>query len=428
MLSMAREPLRTLDGARARWGDLVGLRLGKLRLYVVSRPDWVEHILVRNARNYTRKTGLVSLTEEVLGVGLITSEGDVWKRLRRIQQPSFHKDQVRGYAEVVKGAATKVIAQWDALAAERRPAEITWEMLKATLQIVGEALLGADLSPKAQELVDAFAVCQRYFIRTVRAPRWIPTPANRGFERALRTLDTVAYQVIAACRARGAADQSLVGRLIQARDDKTGEALTDREVRDSIVTHFGAGHDTTAMTLAWTFIFLALHPELEGPIREEVAEVVGDRLATPDDLPRLKKTTRLLNEVMRLRPALWSFTRKAIAADRLGDHAIPAGAVFMVSPYLIHRHPEHWPDPERFDPSRFEDAAVDARPRGAFLPFGLGPRMCIGQSFAMQEMLLFLAALVTRYRLRLVEGDPVPPVARYTLSPPDETMMTIERV
>ena len=248
-------------------------------------------------------------------------------------------------------------------------------------------------------------------------PDSIPTPRNLRFRRAMRTLDAAVYAMIAGRRQAGSGGEDLFAMLLQARDEATGEQMDDRQVRDEVITLLIAGHETVASALTWTWYLLALHPDVRGRMVAELQAVPGDRAITVNDLPRLELTARIFNEALRLYPPAWLITRKAIEADAVMGYAIPAGALVILSPYTLHRHPAFWPDPEIFDPERFSPEAEAQRPRYAYIPFGGGPRQCIGNNFALIEGQLILATVARRFSLELPPGNPVVVEPLVTLRP-----------
>jgi cytochrome P450 len=298
-----------------------------------------------------------------------------------------------------------MIERWAGPAERGEPLDLAAEMTRLTLTVVGHALFGFDLLGEADEarraLTEALRITNDRFYSLLYLPPSVPTPRNVRFARAKRVLDRVVGEVISA-RCAGPARPDLLGMLMEARDADTGESPSDEEVRDEVMTMVLAGHETTANALSWAFRLLSLAPPVDRRLHEESARVLGGRDPAVDDLPRLELASRVHQEAMRLYPPAWAFGREAIGADAFGDVRIPAGAAVTISPWLLHRDPRWWEDPEGFDPDRFAPEASTARPRYAYVPFAAGPRMCIGNAFAMMEMQIVLAMVAARYRLDLV--------------------------
>jgi cytochrome P450 len=300
-----------------------------------------------------------------------------------------------------------------------------------TLRIVGRTLLGIDLAVEAERVGLAVTTALEYLERRipalVRQPAFIPSPWNLRARRALRTLDTLVYDIIARRRREpNRVDDDLLAMLLAVRDEETGEVFTDVELRDQILTFIGAGHETTAVALAWTVYLLAGHPEDDQRLRAEVAEVLGDRTPTAADLPRLSYTRRVIEESLRLYPPVYAVARDAIAEDEIGGYRIPARSMIVLSPYVTHRHPTVWPDPDVFDPDRFIPERAAGRSRFAWFPFLAGPHQCIGQEFAMMEMTLVIAMVVRSFRFRIAPGTHVEPRPMLSLRPRDGLPMILE--
>ncbi len=423
--AIRRDPLGLLSRA-ARRGDVVRLRLGR-EVYLLNHPDHVQRVLHDNHANY-RKSFLYERMKPLVGEGLLTSEGTAWKRRRRLAQPAFHKERLAGFAAIMSQHTAAMLDRWAEPAARGEPVDVAAEMMRLTLTVVGHALFGLDLLGKADDagraLTAALRITNERFYSLVYLPASIPTPRNLRFSRAIKVLDRVVNEVIAARRA-GDARPDLLGMLMEARDAESGEALTDEELRDEVMTMVLAGHETTANALSWAFRLLSLAPPVERRLHEESAGALGGRVATIEDLPRLEIAARVHQEAMRLYPPAWVFGREAIAADAFGGVRIPAGAAVSVCPWLLHRDPRWWEDPEGFDPDRFAPGAAKARPKYAYVPFAAGPRMCIGNGFAMMEMQMVLAMVAARYRLDLVPGRPVELEPSVTLRPRGGIWMTV---
>jgi cytochrome P450 len=402
-------------------GDVFRVQLGHRRAVVVVHPDAIAEVLVSGRENYVKGATYDHL-RVLTGDGLLTLEGDDWRKRRRMAQPAFHRDSIRTLVErfvlVTREALTRL--------RERVPQggvfEAHDEMTRLTLDIVGETLLGRRLGPSAdssaQAFNEAFTVLTRRSDIPFTVPRWLPTPGNRRLQRALRTLDDVVYPIIRDARARTTEGMpTLLSMLLEARDADTGEPLTDRELRDEILTLVLAGHETTALLLTWGFTLLGRAPEVVARMRSEVADVMGDREPRADDLPRLTYLKQTIEEILRIRPPAWIFGRDVLSDGNLCGYRVHAGELVMPIPYLTHRHPQFWDDPERFDPTRFDPERVKERPNWAYCPFSAGPRSCIGNLFTMAEAQVILAMFLQQADFELASHAPVPLRPLITLRP-----------
>jgi cytochrome P450 len=324
-------------------------------------------------------------------------------------QPAFHHQRVAALAGLMTDAIDAVRRRWQEHARSGEPLDVAAEFVGLTLRIVGQALLSIDLVGEADRVGRAVTTALEYLERRISdlvpLPPGLPTPGNLRARRALRTLDAVILNVIGARRGEPERDSGdLLSMLLAVRDEETGEGLTELELRDQVLAFIGAGHETTAVALAWTVYLLSQHPEADGRLRAEVAGVLGDRTPTTSDLPRLAYTRRVIEESLRLYPPVYALVRDAVEEDEIGGFRIPRRSMVLLSPYVTHRHPEFWPDAELFDPDRFLPGPVAGRPRFAWFPFLGGPHQCIGQEFAMMEMTLVVAMLAQSFRLQLAPG------------------------
>lgn len=418
---LARDPLGALVSWMREHGDVLRLRLGAATAHVVFHPDHVRWVLQENHRNYTKGTRGYATLKLFMGNGLLTSDGDFWRRQRRIAQPAFHRDRVAVLGEAMARAAEGGVRRIDAFAKQAAPFDAAAEMMRITLQIVGETLFGVDLASEAAAVQGAIRFLQEDANRRTGAvyaiPLGIPTPKNRRLVEARATLDAILRRVVEERRKSGAKIPDLLGMLMDARDEETGRSMTDAELRDEVMTMFLAGHESTANALTWTWYLLSRHPAIERRLHAELAGALGDRPPAPADLPRLPFCKAVIQEAMRLYPPAWSLGRAPTEDDRIGGYSIPRGKVVIIAPWATHRHPAFWERPESFEPDRFLGDAAQERALAAYFPFGAGPRLCIGMGFAMMEAGLVLAAVAQRFRLDLVPGQRVEPEALITLRP-----------
>lgn len=431
----ARESGRDRLGFRlalaARYGDVARYRLGPVTLYQVSHPEHIARVLQDNARNYDKNTVGFRLLRPVLGDGLLTSDGAPWLARRRLMQPAFHRRRIAALGATMTGAAERMLDAWGPVAARGGALDIAAAMGDLTFGIATATLFGADGGVDAAAIRRAVAAIGADVAFRLDTPFYppplVPTPRNRRVLATRRLLERVVDDLVARRRRAGGDTDDLLALLLAARDAETGAALDDRQLRDEAITLLLAGHETTANALSWAWYLLATHPDAERRLATELAAVLGGRTPTTDDLPRLPYTRMVVEETLRLYPPAWVFTRRALGDDRLGPYRIPAGATVAISPYVTHRRPDLWPRPAAFAPERF--AAGDGaapRPRYAYLPFGGGPRQCIGNAFALTELQLVLATIARRYRLRLAPGQRVEPQALVTLRPRDGLRMLAE--
>ena len=418
---LRRDPLGfLLEGVR-RHGDVFRHTFGPLGFHLVAHPDHVRRVLLDNQRNYPRSR-YYGRVRAVVGEGLVTTEGPAWRRLRRMTQPAFHHQRIAMLAGAMTDATEVMLGRWREFARRGEPLDVAAEFIGLTLRIVGRTLLSIDFGGETDRIGAAVAESLRFLDHRLNnllsLPLGFPTRRNLRARRAIRLLDDVVFGLIAERRrdpGRDAGD--LLAMLLATRDQETGEGLSDRELRDQLITFIGAGHETTAVALAWTAYLISQHPEADRRLRAEAAEVLDGRAPTAADLPKLLYTRRVIEEALRLYPPVFAVSRDVVADDEIGDYHIPARTMIVLSPYVTHRHPEFWPDPEAFDPDRFTPERSAGRPRFAWYPFLGGPHQCIGQEFAMMEMTLVVAMLVQAFRFELVPGAQVTPRPLVSLRP-----------
>ncbi|WP_433496283.1 cytochrome P450 [Sphaerimonospora sp. CA-214678] len=407
---LVTDRLTLMTSAAARYGDAVRLRIGPKTLYFFNHPDHAKHVLADNAANYHKGIGLAQ-ARRALGDGLLTSEGALWRKQRKVIQPVFQHRRIAGQADVVAGEVAKVVARLR----ERDgggPVDITREMTSLTLGVLGHTLLNADLSVfesigHSFEAVQDQAMFEMVSLGAV--PMWVPLPKQLRFRAARRQLQQVVDRLVAARRADPGDGEDVVSRLIASAGREADVAVGQRRMRDELVTLLLAGHETTASTLSWSFFLIDRHPEVWERLHAEAVEVLGDRLPGYDDLRRLSYTTMVVQEAMRLYPPVWILPRQAQADDEVGGYHVPAGADVLVCPYTLHRHPAFWDDPEAFAPERFDAERPAGRHRYSYIPFGAGPRVCVGSNLGMMEAVFVIAMVARELRLVLEPGRTVVP-------------------
>jgi cytochrome P450 len=406
-LELRRNQLRTYERAMREYGDVVRLVVGppglRFELCCAFHPDGVQRVLGGSREGYSKETPGYREIAAVIGQGLLTSEGQLWRRQRRLIQPLFTRKQIATYATLMAEEAARTSDRWDRAAGHGGTVDVHSEMLRLTLRVAGRAIFGADVEQATDVIRRTFPVLTRHMLRRTLAPvtppaAW-PTPANMRAARAQRALYALTDDLIARRRTAGLGGEDLLSRLLNARDAETGRAMEIQQVRDEALIFLLAGHETTSSALTFTLQLLGRHPDEQQRVADELAHVLGGRPPTVDDLPALRRTAMVLKEAMRLYPPVYALARRAEREDEIGGHRITAGSLLVVSQWATHRHPRIWDDPETFDPDRFTPAQEAARHRYAYFPFGGGPRACIGSHFAIQEAQIALAVVLQRYRM-----------------------------
>lgn len=474
------DPLGFLTRCARDYGDIVPLRFGYSHAVLVSRPEYIEQILVTEPQKFIKSLS-IRRSRRLLGNGLLTSEGDFWRRQRRLAQPAFHRQRIAGYGATMLDCARRHLATWP----DGEVRDVHAEMMRLTLDIVSRTLFGADVSDEAQTIAHATSLAQERFNRRITSfafllPETLPTPGNLAFLRAAKQLDGVIYGIINRRRATagaselgaaqaialagevapaalngytgmdtaggavgpGGAGDDLLSMLLEARDED-GSQMTNRQLRDEVMTLFLAGHETTALALTWALYLLAQHPEAARRLEAEVDAVLAGRGGgaaggdvdvggrsdelTVDDVPALRFTEQVISETMRLYPPAWTQAREAAQGVTFGGYSVAPGTTVIFSQWVMHRDPRFFPNPEGFQPERWEDGLARRLPRFAYFPFGGGPRLCIGHQFAMMELVLVLASLVREFRFEMVPGQDMTPFPAVTLRPRHGLNLTIYR-
>jgi cytochrome P450 len=427
----AADALGTLMQAHREHGDTVASRFGPIPVVMVSNPADVQRMLVDNRANYTKRTYPYSILRLLLGNGLVTSEGSHWLRQRRIAQPAFHKDRMHALSPMITQMAQDLATTWETAASRHEVRDILNDMTLVTLRIAGHALISQDLGGQAGEVGSALTDAQRYVDHRLNSPLslplWVPTARGRTFRQARKMLFGLVNDVIARRRAAGGAGDDMLSMMMNAKDPETGESMSDVQLADEVLTTLMAGHETTSNMLAWTFYRLSLHPDVMRRVQEELRTVLAGRAPTLADLPRLTYLDAVLKESLRLHPAVWILDRYAEADDVLGGFKVRKGTTVISSPWVTHRHPALWKNPEGFDPDRWFTPEVKSLHRLAYFPFSSGQRKCIGDTLALLEAPLIMATLLQRFSPTLEPGHPVVPETLVTLRPKFGMRMAIER-
>jgi cytochrome P450 len=428
LLDFRRDPLSFLQSLARDYGDVVRFRMGPQELYLLNHPDYIRDVLVTNNQNFIKSRGL-QMAKRLLGEGLLTSEGEFHRRQRRLVQPAFHRHRVDAYGEVMAESADRTAGKWP----QGETIDIWREMMRLTLSIVSKTLFDADVEAEASEIGEALTSVMQLFNRMTipfaNLLEKLPLRSNARFEAGRKRLDATIYRMIEARRASGEDRGDLLSMLLLAQDEEgDGGMMTDLQVRDEALTLLLAGHETTANALTWSWYLLSQNPDVEARMREEVTSLLNGRIPTTADVPRLEYAQMVFAEAMRLYPPAWAIGRQALKEYRIDRYPVPAGSILLMSPWVMHRDPRYYPEPLKFEPERWRLEAKNARPRFSYFPFGGGPRVCIGESFAWMEGVLILSAISQRWRLRLAPDQRVEPKPMVTLRPKYGMRMVVSPV
>jgi cytochrome P450 len=397
------------------------------KLVVANSPEAAKHVLLDNNDNYVKTPIARNLLEPGLGRGLITVEGADWRRQRRIMAPPFAQKRLDAFAPGMVAETARVVGGWR----DGTVLDVADAMSKLTLAVISRAMFSIDADGEVARIGEGVGEYQHKvrpgFADLLGLPGWIPRTGVRAGRAAMREIHPVIDGVLERRRRDGGSSDDLLSLLLAARDEETGKGMSDEEMRAQIATIFTAGHETTAVALTWTFYLLAMHPWAEERLHAELDAVLGTRAPTAADVARLKYTRMVLEESMRLYPPVHTMSRQALADDTVVGHTVAKGTDVMIVPWLLHRHRKLWDEPDRFDPERFAPERAGNRHRFAYLPFGGGPRICIGMGFAMMEAILLLARMAQDWRLALKPGQEVVPIGLITLRPRDGLPMRLVR-
>jgi cytochrome P450 len=390
-----RDALGFMMRATRDFGDVVSFRFGPTPVLLLSRSEHIERVLVSDARSYRKHRLLTAPGKMLFGQGLLTSEGNEWLRSRRMQAPAFHRQRIESYGETMVRYAEAMVAEWSPNDAR----DLQDDFMQLTLKIACKTLFNVELSHEVRAIGDALtralAGFRRRTVSALPLPDWFPSPTITRMRQATRELDEVLFRLIRERRQKPDDRGDLLSMLMLAED--SGQ-MGDHQLRDELMTLFIAGHETSALALMWTFHLLAEHPEAAEALRVEVEAIASGRALTAADLPKLEYTTMVVQEAMRLFPPSWAFGREAIVDTTVGDYPVRKGTMIFISPWVLHRLPGHFENPETFLPARWKDGLLKRLPKFAYLPFGGGPRICIGNSFAMMEVVLVVASVARRVR------------------------------
>jgi cytochrome P450 len=410
-LNLARrfrgDPLAFISEIGRSYGDIAYFRMGPVRAYFVNHPKLIRETLVTKNKIFRRPSWVIGPLQKLDGNGLVLSDGDFWLRQRRLVQPAFSTKRFDGYGQVTVDYTRRMLDRWSS----GTSFDVADEMTRLTLEIISKTLFGLEVSATATRLGEAVRVISESFVaeagNPLQLPDWIPLPGKRRKRWAMRTLDELAWGIVRERRASGVDHGDLLSMLLLAVDEEgDGRGMTDRQARDEAMTLFNAGHDTTAAALAWIWYAIAKYPQIQTRLAEESAAVLADRPATYSDVAQLAYTEMVIKETLRLYPPTWALIpRETVSEVEIGGYSVPKGAWVYAFPYVTHRDPRFFENPEKFDPERFAAGRAETIPQYAYFPFGGGPRVCIGNTFATMEMVLIVATVLQKFRIELAPGQ-----------------------
>ena len=428
--ALRRDPIGFLLQCRAGHGDIVHLKLYTTNAFLLSHPDHVHHILQKKQPIYDKDLEPLRRLRPVLGKGMVTADGASWKHQREVAKPAFHAREIQSFGPIITEVIAETIDHWRRAAGDGRVLDMHQEMMHVTIRIAGRALFGVDLGPEAKASSDLLNVTMAAGLKRmnalVAAPMVLPTPNNRILKTARGSLERMIDGMIDASQIKARGESTLLDRLLDDHDARDPAGRSD-QFYDEAITLLLAGHETTANALSFSLHLLGRHPDVVRILREETRAVLGNRPAEFGDLPALTYTRMVLDEAMRLYPPAWIIDRNAAEDDDIDGFAIPRGSLILLSPYIIHRHPAFWPDGERFNPSRFAKDQGNDRPRHAYVPFGLGRRVCIGTGFALAEAVMVLASLMNVFDVEPKTGHVLKLDPNVTLRPKNGLPMGLSK-
>ncbi len=419
-----RDELDFLNRCVREYGDVVHLRVVNHPAYILSNPKDIEYVLLTNSANFIKSVFLRE-SRALFGNGLLTSDGRLWQQQRRLLQPAFRHDHVATYSQAMVESTERAMAGWQ----DGEVRDVHRDMTRLTLEIVARVLFGEDMTADAEEACEAFGVFFEQFddrFGLYLIPEWLPTPENLRYRKSIRRLDKILDRVISQKRAGRADSGDILSSLLRVRGEN-GVGMNKVQLRDEMMTLFFTGHETTALAMAWTWYLLAQHPEAEAKLFEEVDRVLAGRAPTVQDIPRLRYVDWVMKESLRLYPPAYGVVREAVHDCEIGGYDIPAGATLAMFQWVVHRDPRFFDRPDEFIPERWANEFERRLPRCAYFPFGAGPRVCIGNSFALTELPLLIAAIARRFQFRLLPGHPVAVNPSLTLRPRKGIKVTLKK-
>lgn len=419
-----RDELDFLTHCVRKYGDVCYVRVVNIPAYIISNPGDIETVLVAKNTNFIKSVYLRE-SRALFGQGLLTSEGGFWLRQRRLLQPAFHHSRIAGYAKTMMDYTQRMLATWK----DGEVRDIHEDMSNLTMEIVSQVLFGDGLSTETREAGDALRIFfdqfdDRFGLYVI--PEWLPTPGNLRYRSAIRRLDQIIGRVIHERRAKSYDNGDILSSLLRVQDED-GSQMTESQVRDEVMTLFFTGHETTALALSWTWYLLAQHPEVTAKLSEELDTVLAGRTPSADDFPKLTYTEWIVKESLRLYPPAYGIVREALNDIEIGGYMIAKGSTVAIFPWSVHRDLRYYEDPEAFRPERWNHDFQKSLPRCAYIPFGAGPRICIGNAFALTEVTLLLAAIASKFEVALAPGHKVALSPSLTLRPRKGIKVTLKQ-
>ena len=412
---MVRNPLQFFQSIASRYGDIVCYRPAPEPAYLINHPDYICHVLVDNNRNYSKATSSNLLFKKVIGEGLLTSESETWRKQRRMMQPTFHHTRIEQLDGLIVEVTQSMLGRWQAVFESNQPLDIAREMAALTLTVTTRSLFGVDLGDEVREVGEIINSAAKY----------LEKPSDPHMVQSKQEFGEVVDRIIQQRRKNFKDGGDLLSSMILARDENTGVVMDDEQLRNQVMTLLLAGYETTASTLTWTWYLLSQNPWAVERLRTEVRETLNGRAPQYSDLERLPYIGMVLDESLRLFPTAWTLGRRAIGEDEIGGYHVPANTVIAICIYTLHRHPGFWDDPDAFDPERFSPENIKKHNKYAYIPFGAGPRQCIGNNFGLMEAALVMACILQRFELHLMPGVDVQPQALFVLRPSRDMMMSL---
>ena len=430
MREIRNDPLGFSVRMARKYGEITQFNLGPHRVFMLNRPDFFQHVLVDNYRNY-HKSRFYKAVGPIFGNGLVTSDGETWKRQRQLAQPAFHRKRIAALTAGMTEEIHAMLEDWDKAADGGRAIDTLADCMELALGNITRAMFGTDVRSQFDTINRSIGTILRraesQIWSPVPVPYWAPTKANIGAWRSAKRLNDIVDALIAERDGEDEQRGDLLSMLLSARYSDTGEAMSHEQLRDEVRTILIAGHETVGSTAAFITYLVSKHPDIELRLVEEVDRVLGGARPAFDDLPALKYTNMVVREALRLYPSAWTISRQALRDDRIGPYPIPKGSTIMLSPYVMHRNPKYWSNPEAFVPERFTPEEIERRPKHSYVPFGGGPRGCIGDNFALTELTLLTAMIYQRFTLQVVPGYRLRPEPMISLRPIGGVAMHVER-
>ena len=421
---------KLMEGFRD-YGDIVRFPIPRYQIYLLGHPDHVKHVLQDNNKNYPKIPLVDNKFMRISGEGLLTASGTHWIKQRRLVQPAFHRERIRAFAKIMTDTTAGALQRWQPHLNSGEPLDMRVEMMRISLDIMSQTLFSTDMGRHADVIGDAVSVMFEHTHTRLNAlvdpPLSVPVPSNRRFLRSRENLDRIVYGLIAERRQQKDAEDTgaFLSILMDVRDEETGEGMSDVEIRDEIMTFIFAGHETVSTGLTWVLVLLSEHPLVRQRLHEEVDAVLGGRTPTLEDVPQLRYTSMVIDEALRLYPPIWLIARSPLEDDEIAGYHVPAGTFIFCPPYVVHRNPDFWDNPEGFEPERMAPELQQGRHRYSYFPFGGGPRKCIGDYFGLLEMQLVVPMIAQAYDLDLLPGHPIQPQPAVSIRVKDGLPMTV---